>query len=66
MRVWSLLEHNNTSVRSAALNTLSSLTGHASFAVLLQPTLRYLYQRALLEHHQATHDNVHVVNFLNK
>lgn len=61
VRVWSLLEHNNTSVRSAALNTLSSLTGHASFAVLLQPTLRYLYQRALLEHHQATHDNVHVV-----
>ncbi|CAH1396143.1 unnamed protein product [Nezara viridula] len=61
MRVWSLLEHNNTSVRSAALNTLSSLTGHASFAALLQPTLRYLYQRALLEHHQATHDNVHVV-----
>ena len=62
MRVWSLLEHNNTSVRSAALNTLSSLTEHASFASLLQPTLRHLYQRALLEHHQQTHDTVEVVS----
>lgn len=60
-RVWSLLEHNSTSVREAALNTLASLTSHESFALLLQPTLRHLFQRALLEHHLPAHAIVETV-----
>lgn len=48
-RVWSLLEHNNSSVRKAALETLSALPAQNNVE-LLQCSLRHIFQRALFEH----------------
>ncbi|KAK9499893.1 hypothetical protein O3M35_002836 [Rhynocoris fuscipes] len=65
LRLWSLLEHNNSSVRLAALKTLSCLPAcrqHGlianSWQSFLQPTLRHLYQRALVEHVPSVHKSV--------
>uniref|UniRef100_A0A0A9X8J8 TATA-binding protein-associated factor 172 n=1 Tax=Lygus hesperus TaxID=30085 RepID=A0A0A9X8J8_LYGHE len=60
-RLWSLLEHNNSSVRAAALKTLSCLPDQQYFKAWsynLQPTLRHLFQRALVEHQPSIHQEV--------
>ncbi|KAL1131032.1 hypothetical protein AAG570_012269, partial [Ranatra chinensis] len=51
-RLWSLLQHNNSSVRRAALETLSVIPnqqGLTTWGSLLQPTLRHIFQRGLIE-----------------
>lgn len=62
-RLWSLLEHNNASVRLAALQTLACLPAcrqhgllASSWPTLLQPSLRHLFQRALVEHSPSVSD----------
>ncbi|XP_014240698.1 TATA-binding protein-associated factor 172 [Cimex lectularius] len=63
-RLWSLLEHNNAGVRKAALQAFCCLPSQPSFSSwpnFLQPTLRHVYQRALIEHQTNVHNTVESV-----